>query len=131
MTAAGSPAGWIRLAGVLLVVDGLILGWIGLLFLAALVYFGPVSAIGPRLTDWLLALAFTGAGLLAIVAGVQCIRLRRSGRAAGLLVAGGSIVLILSPLLVGGGLQASEIGMLAAALGMQAAIAVPLLSWRA
>jgi hypothetical protein len=125
---SGSSA-WVRLAGILLVVDGLVLGWIGLLFLAALVYFGPVGGIGPRLTDWLLALGFTGAGVLAIVAGVQCIRLRRSGRAPGLLVAAASIVLIVSPLLVGG-LETDELARLVAALAMQAAIAVPLLAWR-
>lgn len=130
MTPSGAPSGWIRLAGILLVIDGLILLWIGLLFLAALVYFGPVGPIGPRLTDWLLALAFTGAGLLAIVAGVQCVRLRRSGRAVGLVVAAGSIALLLVPLLARGQPEPGELGMLAAALGMQAAIAVPLLSWR-
>jgi hypothetical protein len=130
VTPPGSSAAWVRLAGVLLVVDGLILAWIGLLFLAALAYFGPVGGLGGRPTDWLLALAFTGAGLLAIVAGVQCVRLRRNGRAPGLAVAAGSIVLLLAPQLVGDLPDPGELGMLAAGLGMQAAIAVPLLAWR-
>jgi hypothetical protein len=119
---------WVRVAGVLLAFDGVILLWLGLAFVAALAMFQPAGRQATGL-DWLLAVGLCAVGAAAIGAGVESVRLRRQARLPGLAVALVTTVLLLGPFVVGSPMERGELGMLVIALAVQAAVVVILVRW--
>ena len=119
---------WVRVAGVLLAFDGVILLWLGLAFLAALAVFQPEGREASAL-DWMLAIGLSVLGAAAIAAGVESVRLRRQARLPGLGIALVTTVLLLAPFVVGSPMERGELGMLVIALAVQAAIVVILVGW--
>jgi hypothetical protein len=124
-----SRSGWAKLAGALLLLDGLAVILIGLVFVAV---FRPVAAIegrpSPDQTPYWVLLP---AGLVAIAffwAGQRAIRGIRSGRMVGVLLAG-VLGLLFAWLPFTGSMDASELATTAALLVPQVLIVVGLLRW--
>jgi hypothetical protein len=119
---------WVRVAGVLLAFDGVILLWLGLAFVAALAMFQPDDreASGP---DWVLAVSLCLLGAAAIGVGIEAVRLRRHARLAGLGIALVTSVLLLAPFIVGSPMERGELVMLVIGLAVQAAVVFILVQW--
>jgi hypothetical protein len=128
-TPTRSRSGWAKLAGALLLLDGLAVLLIGLVFFAV---FRPVAAIegrpSPDQTPYWVLLP---AGLLAIAffwAGQRAIRGIRGGRMVGVVLAG-VLGLLFAWLPFTGSMDASELATMAALLIPQVLIVIGLLRW--
>lgn len=132
-TAAASPrsiSGWARLAGILLVFDGIAALLVGLVSLAL---FRPVAAIeGQPSPDQTLYILLVPAILFALAcfwAGQRAIRGIRGGRIVGVLLAG-AMGLLFAYLPFTGSMSVSELAVTAALLVPQILIIVALLRWQ-